>query len=219
MKGLDGKVALVTGGGRGLGRHLALALAARGVKLVVTGRNEKALGETVGEIAYGGGKARHLVGDVRDPSHLAAAVVRAVEVFGTIDFAVAAAGKVARVELGADAKRADEILATNLMGVYYTFEAAVVRMKGPGRLLVANVRDGVWDRAEDTPGYAAYASSKAGLLGLVRRSAYELAPRRITCNAIIAGSEETFDRVAELGAFLCSSSGDGMTGQAIAITG
>ena len=219
MKGLDGKVALVTGGGRGVGRSIALALAARGVRLVVTGRGEKALGETVGEIAYGGGKARHLVGDVRDPSHVAAAVTRAVEVFGGIDIVVAAAGQVARVELGTDLKRAEEVLATNLMGVYYTFEAAARRMRGPGRLLAANMREGVWDRSDDAPGYAAYSASKAGLLGLVRRAAHELAPRRITCNAIIAGSDETFDRAAELGAFLCSSAGDGMTGQAIAISG
>ncbi len=82
MRTLEGKTALVTGGGKGIGRAIALALSARGVRVVVTGRQERALGETVGEIAHGGGKARHLAGDVRDPAHLAAAVARAHDVFG-----------------------------------------------------------------------------------------------------------------------------------------
>ena len=84
--GLDGKVALVTGGGDPLGRAAALALAARGVSVVVVGANERMLGETVGEIAYGGGKARHVVmATGADPS---VAIERAVEVFGGIDLVV-----------------------------------------------------------------------------------------------------------------------------------
>src|SRR5262245_12371657 len=82
MRTLDGQVALVTGGGKGIGRAIALALGARGVRVVITGREEKALGETVGEIAHGGGKARHLAGDVRDATHLDAAVTRAIDTFG-----------------------------------------------------------------------------------------------------------------------------------------
>jgi NAD(P)-dependent dehydrogenase (short-subunit alcohol dehydrogenase family) len=249
MKGLDGKVALVTGGGKGIGRSIALALAARGVRVVVTGRDEKALGETVGEIAYGGGKARHLAGDVRDPAHLGAAVGRAVDVFGGIDIAIANAGQSGRVDLGDDLGRAEAILGTNLLGAYYTFHAAAPRMKGPGRLLATSSVLAELGIA----GYSAYCASKAGIHGLVRATAQELGARKITCNAIVPGwvdtdmserniremakatgkseSEEKAaaianlplgrflepEEVAELVVFLCSSAGDAITGQAIAI--
>jgi hypothetical protein len=87
--GLDGKVALIDGGGDSLGRSIALALAARGVRIVVCGKSERALGETVGEIAYGGGKARHVVVGCADD--LDGAVLRAVEVFGGLDLVVGTA--------------------------------------------------------------------------------------------------------------------------------
>lgn len=84
MKSETGRVALVVGAGEGVLRAIALALAARGLRIVVTGGPEKALAETVGEIAFGGGKARHVTGGV------AAAVDRAVEVFGAVDLAITA---------------------------------------------------------------------------------------------------------------------------------
>lgn len=83
MKGLQGKVAVVDDGGGPIGRAVALALAAQGAQVVVSGPVERSLGETVGEIAYGGGKARHVVGDPR------AAAARAQEVFGPVDIVVA----------------------------------------------------------------------------------------------------------------------------------
>lgn len=91
-KGLKGRVALIVGGGSRVGRHLALALAARGVSVVVTGPVERTLGLTVGEIVYGAGKARHLPGDVRSASVLAAGVARAREVFGRLDVLLAVIG-------------------------------------------------------------------------------------------------------------------------------
>ncbi len=249
MKGLDGKVALVTGGGKGIGRSIALALAARGVRVVITGRDERALGETVGEMAYGGGKARHVAGDVANPSHVAAAVNRAIEVFGGLDIVIANAGQSGRVELGSDLARAQAILSTNLMGAYYTFNAAAAQMKGPGRLIATSSALGHVGAA----GHAAYCASKAGIVGLVRATAHELAPRKITCNALLpdwVDSDATARRLAELAAaegkakeavtaatlgtlplgrllqpeevaelvlFLCSTSGDAITGQAISI--
>lgn len=197
-RGLDGQVALVTGGGKGLGKAIALALAARGVRVVVTGRDERALGEVVGEIAHGGGKARHLAGDVRDPVHLAAATARAVEVFGALDIAIANAGQSGRVELGGDdgaggLARAEAILQTNVMGTYYTFDAALRAMKGPGRLIAMSSVLGKFG----VPGYAAYCASKAALLGLVRATAIEVGARGITCNALTPGWVDT--NMAEAG--------------------
>lgn len=249
MKGLEGKVALITGGGDAIGRSIALALAARGVRVVVTGSDEKALGETVGEIAYGGGKARHIAGDPANGAHLEAAVGRAVEVFGGLDIVVASTQEAERVELGSAPARAERVLATNLLGAYHAFAAAAPRMKGPGRLVATS------SAPADTGavGHAALAASKAGIAGLVRAAALELAPRKITCNAVITGCVETDasekrlaalaasqgrskdevraeavaalplgrfvqpEEVAELVLFLCSSSGDAITGQAIAI--
>jgi NAD(P)-dependent dehydrogenase (short-subunit alcohol dehydrogenase family) len=95
MSGVEGKVAVVVGAGAGVAKEIALALAARGARIVVTGQDERALGETVGEIAYGGGKARHVVGDPM------AAAARAIDVFGSLDIVVAGAG----ADLGAVVER------------------------------------------------------------------------------------------------------------------
>jgi NAD(P)-dependent dehydrogenase (short-subunit alcohol dehydrogenase family) len=194
MWSLEGQTALVTGGGKGIGRAIALALAARGVRIVVTGRVERALGETVGEIAHGGGKARHLAGDVRDPVHLAAAVDRAIDVFGRLDIVIANAGQSGHVPLGSELARAEAILHTNLMGAYYTFNAAVPRMEGPGHLIaiscaLANV---------GAPGQAATTASKAGLLGLCRAIALEVAPKGISCTALLPDWVDTDLALARL---------------------
>ena len=132
---LVGEVALVTGGGRGIGKAIAIALAGRGAKVVVTGRDERALGETVGEIVYQGGAARHLAGDVRDAAHLRQAVSRAVDVFGGLHIVVANAGQSGRVDLGTDLERARAILDTNVIGAYQTLDAAAPSMGGPGRVV------------------------------------------------------------------------------------
>jgi NAD(P)-dependent dehydrogenase (short-subunit alcohol dehydrogenase family) len=183
MRSLEGQTALVTGGGKGIGRAIALALAARGARIVITGREERALGETVGELANAGAKARHVTGDVRDPAHLDRAVERAIEVFGRLDIVIANAGVSGRVALGSDLARAEAILATNVMGAYYTFHAAVPRMQGPGRLLATS--SVLANRG--AAGHAAYCASKAALLGLCRAVAHEVAPKKITCNAIVPG--------------------------------
>lgn len=216
MRTLEGKTALVTGGGKGIGRAIALALSARGVRVVVTGREEKALGETVGEIAHGGGKGRHLAGDVRDPAHLAAAVGRAIDVFGGLDLVVANAGQADLVALGGDLARAEAIFETNLMGAYYTFNAAVPHMRGPGRLLAMSrvLPD------PGAPGHAAYSASHAGVVGLCRAVARDVAAKKITCNAIVRGNgsgDVAEAKLAELVVFLCGAAADGINAQAIAV--
>lgn len=125
MRSLEGQVALVTGGGSAVGRAVALALAARGVRIVVTGRDEKALGITVGEVVHGGGKARHVAGDVRDAAHLAASVERALELFGRLDIVVAG----------------------DVLDVECTFRDVPSRMGAGGRLLCAVETEGTDHRA------------------------------------------------------------------------
>jgi len=253
---LDGQVALVTGGGRGIGRAIALELSACGARVLVTGRDERALGETVGEIAHGGGQARHLVGDVRDESHGHAAAARAVETWGRLDVVVANAGLAGTARVGSTGDegrlaRARAILDTNLLGTYQTFDAALAAMRGPGRLVAISSVLGKFG----AEGQAAYCASKAGLHGLVRAVAIEVGPRGITCNAVCPGwvdTEMARARIADLAseagttveqarqaarddvplgrfvqpeevarfvAFLCSRSGDAITGQALSICG
>jgi len=205
---LDGQVAIVTGGGKGIGRSIAIELAASGARVLVTGRDEGALGETVGEIAHGGGQARHLVGDVREESHARAAAARALETWGGLDVVVANAGMGGTVRMGGTGgdgrlARARAILDTNLLGTYHTFDAALSVMRGPGRLLAISSVLGKFG----TAGQAAYCASKAGLHGLVRAVAVEVGPRRITCNAVCPGWVDTEMARARLADIAAEASG------------
>jgi NAD(P)-dependent dehydrogenase (short-subunit alcohol dehydrogenase family) len=198
---LDEQVALVTGGGKGIGRAIALELSGRGARVLVTGRVERALGEIVGEIVYGGGQARHLAGDVRDPSHARTAVGRAIETWGRLDLVVANAGITGGTPMGAagSIERAKDILDTNLFGTYVVFDAALAVMRGPGRLVAISSVLGKFGAA----GQAAYCASKAGLHGLVRSVAAEVGPRGITCNAVCPGwvdTEMARSRIASIAA-------------------
>jgi ketoreductase len=187
--GLEGRVAIVTGGGKGIGRAIALELAAAGARVLITGRDERALGDTVGEIAHGGGRARHLVGDVRDEQHARAAVALAVETWGTLHTVVANAGMAGTTRIGdaTTVARARAILETNLLGTYLIFDAALAVMPGPGRLVAISSVLGKFG----APDQAAYGASKAGLHGLVRSVAIDVAPRSITCNAVCPGWVDT----------------------------
>jgi 3-hydroxybutyrate dehydrogenase len=198
---LEGHVALVTGGGTGIGKAIAMDLAGRGARVLVTGRTERPLGEAVGEIVHAGGQARHLAGDVRDPLHARAAAHRALETWGRLDLVVANAGIAASIPMGRpdSFERAKEILDTNLLGTYLTFDASLAVMQGPGRLVAVGSVLGKFGVA----GQGAYCASKAGLHGLVRAVAAEVGSRGITCNAVCPGWVDTAmarARIAELAA-------------------
>jgi 3-oxoacyl-[acyl-carrier protein] reductase len=226
---LSGQVAVVTGASGPIGKAIALLLSSYGVSLVLVGRNERALGEVVGEVVYGGGKARHVVGDVRELPTLTAAVGRALETFGGLDIAIAAAQTSGTTTLGVDgaSEQARWIVETNLLGAIHTFDAAIRVMREGGRLIAISSALG----KIGAPGYAAYCASKAGMQGLVRAVAREVAPRRMTCNAICpgwvdptgtgdgVGAPALPEHVATLVAFLASADAAGMTGQEFSIGG
>jgi NAD(P)-dependent dehydrogenase (short-subunit alcohol dehydrogenase family) len=186
---LGGQVAIVTGGGKGIGRAIALELAGRGARVLVSGRDERALGETVGEIAHAGGQARHLAGDVRDEAHGRALVARATETWGQLDIVVANAGQTTTGRLGAGtgSSAGRGVMETNLFGTYFLFDAALVALRSPGRLVAISSVLGKFGAA----GQAAYCASKAGLHGLVRAVALEVGGRQITCNAVCPGWVDT----------------------------
>jgi NAD(P)-dependent dehydrogenase (short-subunit alcohol dehydrogenase family) len=212
---LEGQVAVITGGGKGIGRAIALELAGRGARVLVAGRDERSLGETVGEVVHGGGQARHLAGDVRDDAYLLALVQRAIATWGRLDIAVANAGITDTLPLGAafesNMARARDVIATNLTAVYALFEAAAAAMAGSGRLIAISSVLGKWGVGG---GQAAYCASKAGVHGLVRAAAVELGPRQITCNAVCPGWVDTAMAQAR---FRTLAADEGKTPEAIAI--
>ncbi|MGH7270149.1 MAG: SDR family oxidoreductase, partial [Polyangiaceae bacterium] len=173
--------------------------AGRGARVLVTGRDERALGEVVGEVAHAGGHGRHVVGDVRDAEHLRASVARATDTWGRLDVVVANAGITGDTPLGhpGGAERARAILDTNLFGTFLTFDAALAAMRGAGRLIAISSVLGKFGAA----GQGAYCASKSGIHGLVRALALEVAARKITCNAICPGWVDTAmarERVAQM---------------------
>ena len=169
MKRLEGKHVVVTGAGTGIGRAIARRLADEGARLTLMARDESRLRDVVP------GAATKSV-DIRDRDAVLAAFDE------PLDALVANAGVGGPNEPG-DGDRWDDIVQTNLYGSYWCVRAAEPRLPDGGRIVVTSsilARIGV-------PGYTAYCASKAGLLGMVRAFAAELAPRGIQVNGICPG--------------------------------
>ena len=184
---LQGRVALVTGAGRNIGRAIALTLARDGATVIVNGRSDKqAVEAVVGEIAAAGGKAMAAMGDVSDPA-LSPRLAAEGEKLGGIDILVSNAGlrrQTSFLDMSFEEWR--EILAVALDGAFLLAKAVVPQMvaKGSGGAIVA--LSGISTHV-GTPNRCHVSASKAGLEGLMRALAVELAPHRITCNALSPG--------------------------------
>jgi len=179
------KVALVTGAGTGIGRATALGLAARGAKVVITGRRPEPLEQT----AAGHENIVALVADVADPDDAARSVAKAVESFGRLDILVNNAGAGALSPLAdVTAERIERILAVNVVGPSLLAREALVhlsRTKGS----IINVSSTFGHKAG--AGLSHYAASKAALEHLTRCWALELAPQGIRVNSVAAGPTES----------------------------
>jgi len=189
---LTGKVALVTGGSRGLGRAIALAFAGQGAEVAVNYRgNAEAAEEVVTQIRGMGRRSLAVQGDTSAGREACEAIVKAaIDEFGTVDILVNNAG-ITRDNLlmRMDAAEWDDVLATNLSGPFWMTRAIARPMlkARSGRIINMSSAAG----RMGNPGQANYAAAKAGLIGLTKTTARELASRGITCNALAPGLIET----------------------------
>ncbi len=186
-----GKIALVTGAGKNIGRRIALDMAARGASIVVNGRGDRAAVDgVVSEINQAGGQAIGLLADVSDPAATGKMIADAVAAFGGIDILVSNAGlrrQTPFLEMGLAEWR--EILSVALDGAFILMKAAVPHMIGRGGGAIVAL-SGISTHV-GTPNRCHVSASKAGLEGLMRALAIELAPHGITCNCVAPGAVDT----------------------------
>jgi 3-oxoacyl-[acyl-carrier protein] reductase len=190
MPRLQGKVALVTGASRGIGRAVAAALAADGAEVVLGARDEARLAEAVSAITAAGGRATALRIDVAHRESVAAAFEGLLARHGRIDCLVNNAGVTRdNLLLRMKLEEWEQVLATNLTGVFHCTQAALkpmLKQRG-GRIVNVSSVVGLTGNA----GQANYAASKAGIIGFTKAVAREVASRSITVNAVAPGFIET----------------------------
>jgi 3-oxoacyl-[acyl-carrier protein] reductase len=187
---LQGKVSLVTGASRGIGRAIARELAAEGATVLLGARDEGKLADVVSEITAAGGKAEALRLDVAARASVEAAFADLLQRHGRIDHLVNNAG-ITRDNLLLRMKQDDwdQVMATNLTGVFLCTQAALKPMvrQRSGRIVNVTSVVGLMGNA----GQANYAASKAGIVGFTKSVAREVASRSITANAVAPGFIET----------------------------
>jgi NAD(P)-dependent dehydrogenase (short-subunit alcohol dehydrogenase family) len=192
MNILANKVAIVTGASSGIGRATALLFAREGAAVVVGARRRHELDELVNEIEKKGGHAVSVAGDVRDEDYAFALVKTSVERFGGLDIAFNNAGTLGEMgptpEISGIGWR--NTIDTNLTSAFYGAKHQIPAMlrRGCGSVIFTSTFVG---HTVGFPGVAAYAASKAGLIGLTQTLAAEFGPKAIRVNAILPGGTDT----------------------------
>ncbi len=183
---LKDKVAIITGASRGIGRSIALDLASKGARVVASARNAELLSDLVAEIKAQGGEAIAVAGDVALTADADKLLEEAVAAFGRVDILVNNAG-ITRDALLLRMKDEDwdAVLDTNLKGAFLCTRAAAKTMSKQRYGRIINISSVVGEMGN--PGQANYCASKAGLIGLTKSVAKELARRNVTVNAITPG--------------------------------
>jgi 3-oxoacyl-[acyl-carrier protein] reductase len=190
MFSLKDKVAVVTGASQGIGRETSLALAEAGAKVVVAARNEEKLAALVSEITAAGGEAFAVKMDVADADQVKAGFKQVIEKFGRLDILVNNAA-VTRDGLAMRMKKEDweAVLQTNLTGAHFCIQQALPTMMKARAGRIISISSVV--AQSGNAGQANYVAAKAGLIGLTKAIAIEIASRNVTVNAVAPGFIET----------------------------
>lgn len=189
---LAGKVAIITGASSGIGRAAALLFAAEGAKLVVGARRRALLDQLAEDIERVGGEAEAVDGDVSDETHAQALVETASRRFGGVDIALNNAGALGPMGPTADVARADweRTLGVNLTAAFLAAKHQIPAMlaRGGGSLIFVSTFVGY---TAAMPEVAAYAASKAGVIGLAKTLAVEYGAHGVRVNALLPGGTQT----------------------------
>ncbi|MEZ5743022.1 MAG: glucose 1-dehydrogenase [Sphingomonadaceae bacterium] len=246
---LDGKVAIVTGAGMGMGAATARLFAGRGAKVIVSDINEEAGRETLDAIRSAGGEAEFVLCDVTDEAQVEALVAKTVSAFGRLDCAVNNAAITPDILPIAEADMAvfDKVLNVDLRSVMLCMKYEIRQFLAQGsKGAIVNV--GSVSSFRPQPNNAAYVAAKHGVIGLTKTGSLEYAPQGIRVNAVLPGAidtpmlrgalettgftEEEFapalslfgrfgkpEEVAEASAWLCSDAASYVTGHSLAVEG
>jgi 3-oxoacyl-[acyl-carrier protein] reductase len=199
LQPIAGRVAVVTGGSRGIGKGIAKTLARNGVRVLIAARGEDAARGVVEEIRSTGGTAELVVADVAVPDDADRIAKAAVENFGAIDILCSNAGIFPPKPLRElTAAEIDEVLNVNLRGTMLMVKACIPALErsGHGRVILTSSITGP---ITGYPGWSHYGASKAGQLGFMRTAAMEVAGAAITVNAVLPGNIKT-EGLGDLGA-------------------
>ena len=246
MGELDGKVALITGAGRGIGRAIASALAVEGAQVAANDLTPVNLDETVAAIQSAGGAAASFPADVANKIAVQAMLEAVAEAYGGVDILVNNAGVEPHAQLmDLGEWDWDRTLAVNLKGPFLLMQSVGRIMAARGGGVIVNIAS-IAGRAHGLKDRSAYVASKMGLIGLTREAARELAAYNIRVNAVCPGVIATemtaglrkdpemmarwladipsgrlgeVSDVADVVVFLCSSAAAYITGQAINVDG